>query len=106
MSESEKNLNRNFISMEQEMLSDSTATTSTQSSVLTQNIYSAPIISSGPAPYQHVRMFSDLLSTICPMIQSNDKNSSEAAHMKIEVLNNIGISIVYSFSSKGSREGW
>lgn len=42
-----------------------------------------------PAHYQHVRMFSDLESGVCPLIQAVGKDSSEPVHMRIKVMNNI-----------------
>lgn len=114
MGDSEKNLSKIIASMEQQMSSDpttstvnhpSTATMSTQSPAVPQEDYPAPNISTGPARYQHVRMFSDLLSAVCPMIQSSDKNPFEAAHMKIEVLNNNDTSKGFLFLSEGPREG-
>ena len=96
-SDHEKNVNENILSLKRKMSGNVTApaakrhsTTMGNSEMLdtTPKDYTAPKVLRDAAPYQHVRMFSDIVSGVIPLIQAADKDSSEPAHMKIEVMNN------------------
>jgi hypothetical protein len=54
--------------------------------------YTAPKLSAEPTPHQHVRMFSELVSGVCPLIQAGDKDGPQQAHVEIEVNNIIFMS--------------
>jgi len=54
--------------------------------------YAAPKVLIEPTPYQHIRMFSELATGICPLIQAGGKEASQQTYVEIEVNNSIFMS--------------
>jgi len=65
--------------------------------------YAAPKVLTEPTPYQHVRMFSDLVSGVCPLIQAGGKDGSQQVYVEIEVNNNLSMSKNELLLSEGTQ---
>jgi hypothetical protein len=60
-------------------------------SMLSPPQYAAPKVLTEPTRYQHVRMFSELVSEKCPLIQGGGKDAAQQTYVEIEVNNSIFI---------------
>lgn len=66
-------------------------TTDAQEPIMFLTRYSAPQIMKEPTVYQHIRMFSDLISGTCPLMQAGDRDSSQQTYVQIKVNNKLSI---------------
>jgi hypothetical protein len=94
----ENNLEIQLIHMQQNALLPSKSLTNVKHIATTADVrkpntvlpeYDAPKISRQPTGHQHVRMFSELTSGICPLIQAGGKDASQQTYVEIEVSNSI-----------------
>ncbi len=106
------NLNKDIVSVQQHASRQSKLSSTLERSTTTADVqqpsmlllqYDAPEILREPTRYQHVRMFSELTSGVCPLIQAGGEEASQQTYVEIGVNNNIFISKNELLSSEGTQ---
>ena len=96
--DTESNLNTSLVFVKQKTSGGFTSSNTSARSITTANSqsrsmvlkqYPALKVTREPRGYQHVRMFGELASGICPLIQADGKDTSQQTYMEIEVINSI-----------------
>lgn len=100
-SDAEKNLFKKIMSVQQKtsrkhkpssQLQRPETMANVQKASMLPTQYAASKVLIKPAPYQHIRMFSELATGICPLIQAGGKDASQQTYVEIEVNNSIFMS--------------
>jgi hypothetical protein len=105
LGDTENNLNREIVSIKQSSLFQNTShnapTTTMNARKTDMSIiqYAAPPISRQPKRYQHIRMFAEMVSGICPLVQAGDEEASQRTYIEIQVGKGVFISTKMSHSS-------